>query len=261
MNGLPLRTAHRRQAILLIVIRLAFSISIALLSHCLAFAQDAATAQSFLFVTINTREHMTHEGAWPSMDSFEQRNFLAVEKYFAVRLCSTAQVMNAEGMDGATVENSTMVMGCESSRIAYLGELLGRYAHQKWLLIFKPANGGNERLLIVTFATEHPEDTAKLLRQQGIIAATIVPETKLVRVYVWVKDHSQDAGLNAFVQAVHGSLQQLPGKATLIGNDSRFTAQQVFDNGIRAYEAAHHKSFSKLLWSRQLHDLGLGGSR
>jgi hypothetical protein len=127
----------------------------------------------------------------------------------------------------------------------------------KSILIFEPASAANERLLIVDFSSEHPENTTKLLRQQGIMTATIVPETKQVRVYVWVKDHSQDSALAAFVQAVHGTLQQLAGRATLIGNDSRSAAQQIFDTGIRKYEQAHHQSFSKLLWSRRLHDLGL----
>lgn len=256
MNPNILHSVQRRQIPGWVFVRVACAISVLLFS-CVVFAQDAATAKSFLFVTANTREHMSDESAWASMDVFEQRNFLAVENYLAARLCSKAQSISAVGMDGTTAENSTVVMGCETGRVVYLGELLGRYAHQKSILIFEPASAASERLLIVDFASEHPENTTKLLRQQGITAATIVAETSQVRVYVWVKDHSQDSALDAFVQAVHGALQQLAGRATLIGNDSRAAAQHVFDKGIRGYEKAHHQSFSKLLWSRQLHDLGL----
>lgn len=255
MNCLVLNRLHRRQ--ILILICAACSISFGLLFPFLAFAQDPATAKSFLFVTANTREHMSDESAWASMDVFEQRNFLAVENYLAARLCSKAQAISAVGMDGTTAENSTIVMGCETGRVLYLGELLGRYAHQKSILIFEPASAASERLLIVSFASEHPENITKLLRQQGIMSATIVAETNQVRVYVWVKDHSQDSALDAFVQSVHGALQQLAGRATLIGSDSRSGAKQIFNTGIRKYERVHHQSFSKLLWSRQLHDLGL----
>lgn len=257
--GVRLNRLYRRQASILM--RAVCAISITLLFPCFASAQDAATARSFLFVTANTREHMTDESAWASMDVFEQRNFLAVENYLAARLCSKAQAISAVGMDGTTAENSTVMMGCETGRVIYLGELLGRYAHQKSILIFEPASAASERLLIVDFSSEHPENTTRLLRQQGIVSATIVAETKQVRVYVWVKDHSQDSALEAFVQEVHGTLQQLAGNARLIGSDSRAAAQQVFDKDIRSYERAHHQSFSKLLWSPELHDLGLTGSR
>lgn len=225
-----------------------------------SFAGDETAPQSFLFVSPNTREHMSDETAWESLDSFEQRNFVAVENYLAMRLCSKPQVVSAEGMDGSTTENSTVIKGCNAGRAQYLGELLGRYAHQKWILIFDPAGGGSERLLIVSFSAEHPEDTPKLLRQQGLPAGTIVPKDKAVKVYLWLKDHSQDAAAAAFVQAVHGTLQELKGKAAFVGSDSRAAAQHIFDREIQLYERAHHQSFSKLLASRQLHDLGIDSS-
>ena len=224
------------------------------------FAGNQSSNQSFLFVSPNTREHMSDEAAWESLDSFEQRNFVAVENYLATRLCSRPQAVSAEGMDGSTTENSTVITGCSADRARYLGELLGRYAHQKLILIFDPFNGGSERLLIVSFSAEHPEDTPKLLRQQGFPAGTVVVKDKAVKVYLWLKDHSQDAAAAAFVQAVHGTLQELKGKATFIGSDSRATAQHIFDQKIEIYERAHHQSFSKLLGSRSRHDLGIDSS-
>jgi hypothetical protein len=225
------------------------------------FADSSPSNQSFLFVSPNTREHMSDEAARESLDSFEQRNFVAVENYLATRLCSKPQIVSAEGIDGSTTENSSVVMGCSAGRARYLGELLGRYAHQKWILIFDPANGGSERLLSVSFSAQHPEETPKLLRQQGLPAGTIVIKEKLVEVYLWLKDHSQDAAAAALVQAVHGTVQELKGKATFVGSDSRAAAQRIFDREIQLYERAYHQSFSKLLGSRQLHDLGIESSR
>jgi hypothetical protein len=225
-----------------------------------AFATDQALPQSFLFVSANTREHMSDEAAWESLNSFEQRNFLAVENYLASRLCSKPRVMSSEGMDGGTTENSSLVTGCNAGPARYLGELLARYAHQKWILIFVPASSGSERLVMASFSAEHPEDTPRLLRQHGFSAGTIIAQDKTVMVYLWARDHSQDAAVNAFVQAVHATLREIRGKAILIGNDSRSAAQDIFDRQIQAYEHAHHQSFSGLLWSRRLHDLGTDGS-
>lgn len=221
-----------------------------------------SAAQSFLFVSPNTREHMTDEFAWDSLDSFEQNNFLAVANYFSTRLCAKPQVQSAEGMDGDNTENSSLITGCSSAKARYVGELLGRYAHQKWILVFDPdASSSSERLLIVTFSSDHPAEAAKELRQAGIRAGTIVFQEKSVRFYLWAKDDSQDATVHSFVESHHGKLEQIAGKATFIGNDNRSAAQQIFDQRIRVYERAHHHSYSRLLWSKQLHDMKRAATR
>src|SRR5215831_10190320 len=69
-------------------------------------------AQSFVFASPNTREHMSDEAAIASQDSFEQQNFVAVARYFAARLCVAPEVKSSEGLDGPGAENSLLVTGC-----------------------------------------------------------------------------------------------------------------------------------------------------
>ena len=230
---------------------------------CWLLFSGVSSAQSFLFVSPNTRNHMTEESALDSFDSFEQANFLAVANHLAARLCFKPQVWSSEGMDGSNTENSSLVVGCPGDRARYIGALLGRYAHQKWILIFDPAprTKSSERLFIATFPTDHPADTAKELHHQAINAGAIVIQANLVRFYLWVKDNSQDALMHSFVDAHHGSLEEIMGKATLIGSDSRPAAQRIFDQRIHLYERVHHQALSKFLWSRQLHDLGLAAAQ
>jgi len=222
---------------------------------CSFLLTGISAAQAFLFVSPNTREHMTNEFAWESLDSFEQSNFLAVADYLTTRLCVKPQVHTAEGMDGNDTENSSLITGCSSSKARYVGELLGRYAHQKWILVFDPDPSSSERLLIATFSNDHPADVAKELRQAGINVGTIVPLEKTVQFYLWRKNASQDAEVRAYVESHHGALEEIAGKATFIGSDHRSQAQSIFDQRIRAYEQAHHQSFSTMLWTKQLHDL------
>lgn len=224
--------------------------------YCILFACGSA-AQAFLFVSPNTREHMTEESAWKSLESFEQSNFLAVARYLAGRICARPAVWSVEGMDGNNTENSSLIAGCSLSQAEYLGELLARYAHQKWLLLFEPDPDRKERLLIITFSTDRPADIAQDLRQFGISTGTILVEDKAARLYLWVNDRSKDAQVLAFVTARKGKLEEIAGTATLIGNTDRTAAQHIFDRDIHAYEHAHHLALSKLLWSRQLRDLGL----
>ena len=236
---------------------IARAVALAILISLLA---ALAPAQSFLFVSPNTREHMTDQSALQSLDSFEQENFLAVARFFSARLCSKPQVQSTEGMDGANTENSAMISGCSSGSARYLGELLARYGHQKWILVFDPKSGSSERLVVLSFNSDHPSETPGELRAQGIKAGTVVGEGNQVHIYIWVPDHSQDAVLQAFAQARHGTLEEISGKGSFIGDDQRARAQQIFDQRIQLYERVHHRSFSKLLWSKQLHDLGLAAA-
>src|SRR6476620_3909513 len=92
-------------------------------------------AQSFVFVSPNTRTHMPDSVAVASQDSFEQQNFLAVARYLAARLCPAPAVQSKSqtkadananapasahaqvqtvvqasfGLDGPGAENSLMV--------------------------------------------------------------------------------------------------------------------------------------------------------
>lgn len=228
-----------------------------ILSLSLLFSTALCSAQSFLFVSPNTRDQMTDEFAWDSVNSFEQTNFLAVANLLARRICTRPEVLSTEGMDGVITENSSLVTGCQGVEARYVGELLGRFAHQKWILVFDPIPGQPGRMMIVSFLSEHPSDTAKQLRSYGIKKGTIVVREKAVRFYVWAPDHRLDDAVRSFADANHGAIQEIAGKAEFIGDDSRAKAQQIFDKKITNYEHAHHSSLSKLLWSRRLHDLGI----
>jgi len=85
------------------------------------------------------------------------------------------------------------------------------------------------------------------------------PHDSPVRVYLWVSDHVQDQAVHDFCVSNHGTIQEIAGTGTLTGSGSRAAAQKIFDHHIASYEQARHRTLSKLLWSRKLHDLGLGG--
>ena len=221
------------------------------------FFANVCLGQSFLFVSPNTRDHLSEQAAADSLTSFEQTNFLAVARYLGRKLCPAPRISSTEGIFDSDAENSSLITGCAPDKARYLGELLGRYAHQKWVLIFDPSSDSsqNERLLILDFIRDDPADAVKLVRQFTLHGATMVFQGEVVHLYIWVTDHSQDTVVQDLAKAAHGSLHEIPGKGTLIGNDDRIAAQRVFDEKIGEYERAHHLRFSRLLWSKQLHDM------
>lgn len=219
-------------------------------------------AQAFLFASPNTRDHLSDKDAADSFTSFEQSNFLAVATFLAAKLCVAPHVFSTEGIYEGSAENSSLVTGCKNDQAEYMGELLGRYAHQKQVLVFDASSApdNHERLITIEFAGDQIAETVKHLRQAHITGAAVLPRGQVIQVYVWVTDHSQDAALHAFANAEHGSLREIPGKGTLIGSEDRTAAQREFDQRIHAYERAHHRSFSKLLWSKQFHDMVVAGA-
>jgi hypothetical protein len=222
-------------------------------------------AQSFVFASPNTREHMSDETALASQDSFEQQNFLAVARFLSARLCETPKVESSLGLDGPGAENSALVTGCRSGEGTYLGVLLGRYAHQRWVLIFTPAPGGTERLFVLTLPSAGPEKVLALeevlvkMRKLGLSAGTVIAQGRDAAVYVWVKDASQAEAIHALAEASHGVIREMRGMGLLIGSDDRARAQSVFDRRIFSYEREHRPAYSAQLWSKRLRDMGLSG--
>ena len=222
-------------------------------------------AQSFVFASPNTREHMSDEAALASQGSVEQQNFLAVARFLAARLCQAPKVESSLGLDGPGSENSALVAGCRSGEGPYLGVLLGRYAHQKWVLIFTPAPGGTDRLFVLTLPSAGPKEVpapeflAKM-RKFGLSEGTVIAQGRETVVYLWVKDTSQDQAIHALAEANHSVIQETRGTGLLIGSDDRAQAQSVFDRRIFSYERAHHLAYSAQLWSKKLRDMGLSGA-
>jgi len=217
-------------------------------------------AQSFIFVSPNTREHLSDQDAIASLDSFEEANFVAVAGYLGNKICAHPKTGKSEGLDGPGAENSVLITGCKPQPALYLAELLGRYAHQKFVLIFSPDANGPERLWVVTVPSARPADALQQLRQHGFTAATVMAEDGKVRILIWEQDHSQDQQVRALAADNHGEVQELPGKGHLIGADRRAEAQQIFDTAIDGHEQKRKVKLSALLWSRWLRDLGLRAS-
>jgi hypothetical protein len=157
----------------------------------------------------------------------------------------------------AVTENTALVTGCKNGNAIYLGELLGRYAHQKWILIFNPAKKSDQRLFIIELTSARPANTIQEMHKYELNEGTIISQdNNAVSLYIWMKDNSKDGAVHAFADANHGKIQEIQGTGVLIGNDSRSLAQRAFDRGIAAYERTHHHALSALLWSRKFHDLG-----
>src|SRR5262249_995519 len=237
-----------------------------ILAYLLLSASLSSAAQSFIFASPNTREHMSDEAAIAARDSFEQRNFLAVARYLAGRLCPAPRVESGEGLDGPGAENSLLITGCQGKRAIYLGELIARYGHQKWALIFDAQtsndsqisnSGGSETLFVIALANVDSRNVLEQMRRHGLTEGTVVSSENRAIIYVWATDATTGDSVRTFAKTAHGDLREIRGKGFLIGDQDRALAQRILDIDIAAYERRHKVAFSRELWSKKLRDMGL----
>ena len=224
------------------------------------FLASFCQGQSYIFESPNTREHMSDDDAIQSLESHEQRNFSAVAGYLARKLCPAPAVLSGVGIFAGSTENTLMVSGCKDQEALYLGELLARYAHQEWVLVFTADPKESERLIVVTFTGGSVVNIPQDMRKFGLSTGTILAEGDEIRVYLWERDGSPDDSIRSFAAAHQGQIREISGKGTLVGSNSRLEAQRVFDREIAGYERRRRLKLSALLWTRRLHDMGLASA-
>lgn len=232
----------------------------------LLFLAQACAAQSFIFVSPNTRDHMTDAEAFAAQNSFEQRNFLAVAKYLGRRVCkevpsadagaAAVKVFGGEGLDGHDTENMAMIAGCGNERSVYLAELMARYGRQKWVLVFSAMPNAAEQLVVITLPAMLQEEAVNQMHKHNLVEGTVIAEGNGSRIYIWLQDHSQDAQIHALSEENQGSIQVVTGRGQLIGDDDRARAQRIFDKALHAYERQNHVAFSQQLQSKKLRRMG-----
>src|SRR3954471_13428349 len=148
------------------------------------------SAQSYLFISPNVRDHMSAACAHDSLESFEEQNFLAVARLLAGKACKAPKISASEGLFEGQVENSGMVEGCTRDQAAYVGALLSRYYHQEFELVFTPDSNGPEHLLVLAASKL---STAEIFAQaiaMGVKGMEVDGEGASRRATVWAQDET-----------------------------------------------------------------------
>jgi hypothetical protein len=211
----------------------------------------------------NTRDSLTYADAKASLISFEEQNFVAVADRIVCSLAKTGTVQkvigevhekNQMGVEGA--ENSIVVKAMVSfEEMRYTMALLGRYAHQKFVVAFLPnqETGSNSATLVVLHippATTHAT-LEHVLDDTGVPYRTLAGED----VIIFLPEGSPDAPVKSAARRLKARMEIQHGRGEIVGNDDRTQAAATYDKIIADYEAAHsdHAQSAKL-WSRDWRD-------
>jgi len=140
----------------------------------------------------------------------------------------------------------------------YMMAMLGRYAHQKFVIVFIPEEAGASRSKPAEIVLLHVPQKISRVRMERVLDETGVPYRTLLdehRVLVFLPEGTSDAAVRKAAQRLRANIEIERGMGEIFGNDDRAKALAMYDGIIAEYESAHpEKALSSRLWSREWHD-------
>ena len=136
----------------------------------------------------NTRDSMSYADAKISLQSFEETNFVAVADRIVCALAPRGEVETAIGevheqgkLGVSGAENSVVVKAPVSlNEMRYAMALLGRYAHQKFVIAFVPQEAGASRSRPAEMVLLRVPQKISRLRIEQVLDETGVPYRTLL---------------------------------------------------------------------------------
>lgn len=213
----------------------------------------------------NTRDSMSYADAKISLASFEETNFVAVADRIVCALASQGSVQKAIGE--VHEQGSLGVSGAENSVVVkapvalvdmrYMMALLGRYAHQKFVIVFSPDEASASPKSAQMVLLRVPQNISRV-RMERVLDKTGVPYRALLddhRVLVFLPAGTSDAAVRKTAHRLGAKVEIERGTGEIFGDDDRGKASAAYDGIIAEYESAHpDKAMSPRLWSREWHD-------
>src|SRR5436305_1481931 len=235
------------------------SIALFLLTLLLpAFPQAAGgihAGYSYIFVSPNTRSSLTDHDAEASLTSFEQINAIAVADRIGCSLTQAIEIASAIGVYNDSSENSVIIESNLKQKSAeYVAALLGRYAHQEFVLIFIPAATGKDKLWTIT-SKQTPEVAITAARELHLSSLTITRAGDQSEIWIVDSDGKSTQNVKALAEKLKGTALSQDGTSEIFGDPDRLKAARQFDQRITAFENHAAKKLSAHLWSRQWRDV------
>jgi hypothetical protein len=214
----------------------------------------------------NTRDSMSYADAKVSLRSFEETNFVAVADRIVCAIGPRGSVetgigeVHEQGKLGVSgAENSSVVKAPVSlEAMRYVMALLGRYAHQKFMIAFVPQDAGSSQTKAAEMILLRvPQKTSRAQMERALDAIGVPYRTLLDehRVLVFLPEGTSDAAVRKAAHMLRAKIEVERGSGEIFGDDDRGKASAAYDRIIAEYESAHpDKPLSSKLWSREWRD-------
>jgi hypothetical protein len=238
------------------------------MSVLVLLGQAAAQQMAMGLASPNTRDSMSYADAKVSLRSFEEANFVAVADRIVCTLAPRGSIetgigeVHEQGKLGVSgAENSVVVKAPVSlAEMRYIMALLGRYAHQKFVIAFGPQDAAASPAKTAEMVLLRVPQKTPRVRMEQVLDTSGVPYRTLLdkdehRVLVYLPEGTSDAAVRKAAQRLGAKIEVERGTGEIFGDDDRSKASSAYDRIISEYESAHpEKPLSSKLWSREWRD-------
>ena len=232
-----------RRAVLSVVLLLAASAQV-FAQQAVQRASDEQKAESYTFVSPNTRENLTLQEALRLLHSREEQNFINAIHGLSRCLRLKPEVLKTIGSFTDGAEHSALFrVFTDASVVRYAGARLGKLGRQKTVLLFRQSDVGTARMYVLRIlkGRRSLHSIAATLDRNGVAFRTLAPAARR-RMNIYIVDLSKELSNNVVSAARNlGALMTtLKGTGEFIGDDTdRDKAQLVYAGIIRQYEEAN----------------------
>jgi hypothetical protein len=217
-----------------------------------AAAQQQQKAESYTFVSPNTRENLTLADAVRLLKSREEQRFIKNIHRLSRCLRLKPKVAKTIGSFTDGAEHSALFrVFTDKQTLRYADARLGKLGRQKTVLSFRQTDAGAARMYVLRIWTGKRTlaSIAATLDRNGVPFRTFVPGAR-GRMFIYVVDLNNELP-NQIVSASRnlGALMTtIKGAGEFIGDDTdRDKARQVYDGIIKQYEDEHPKQARRCL--------------
>jgi hypothetical protein len=217
-------------------------------------AHTARAQDSYLFASPDTRASLTDGDARISLTSFEELNAIAIADRIACSMTRKTEISGVLGVYDASSENSLLIESdLKPRQTEYLGSLLGKYEHQKFVLLFFPQAAGQDRLWTIKTSKSFA-DASAATRRLNLTPVTVRASADGTE--IWIVDMADKFAQQPQQLAAElgGTATSDDGNANLLGNEDRAQSAEIFHATIAAFERTEKPKLSSRLWTESWHD-------
>jgi len=204
-------------------------------------------ANSYGFVSPNTRENLKLEEAVRNLNSAAERRLASETRNLACRVGTRARIKRSLGNWADGAEHSLVFnLYSDEPTVRYALADLGRTWRQKTVLYFRVQAQGSAHMYVIAIRRPHlnllavARVLARALDESGVAYRTLVPGQRRVLIYVVDLSNELQEKVKTAARRLHARSSSFSGAGAFIGDDSdRDRAQEVFAKEIQSYEAGH----------------------
>ena len=208
--------------------------------------RETRKANSYVFVSPNTRENLTIREAIARLSSLDEQRLIDEAVLVTCRLHVASRVQRAVGSWSDGAQHSTVLRTrADETTLRYAASWLGKFARQKTVLCFHRRSSGRARMYVL-FVPRGNRDMAAVaaeLDSDGLANRTLVPRKMRMLIYVVDLKNELRAKVQTAARRLRARISSTRGDGGFIGDENdRDRAQTIFEQELRNYEVGHPRA-------------------